>query len=261
MSLVFAVEVELKTLSLKQDVIYTPSLSIQISDNEETIFPWTPSDDEAENTNFDINKTYQIMVATDLFNAIKSWPIKFNVAMQQDQVITGSTTYEFKPMLASALALCGRSKSKALNAVLKDQNQKVAARLNVVVTVEYIPGNEHTETVEVIASQPIKVQEEAPKVYQPKMESVSTTPEDTEISQSDVSVNSLSSSYESRHSSTHDSSLLQGHSSFKAASQTNRSKLSSAQKTLQSTRSQQISRYQSTAGPNTFTTDFIDEDI
>ena len=254
MSLVFAVEVELKTLSIRSDVIYTPSLSIKISDNEETIFPWEP---EEESQTYDINKTYQIMVATDLFNAIKSWPITFSVSMAKDQIITGSTTYEFRPMLASALALIGRSKSKQINAILKDKNHKEAGRLNFVATVEYLPGNEHTQTVEVIASQPIKVYEQTQQTYQPKMESMpsSETIESTEISESDVSVHSINSSSHRNNSSSavSDNSLLQGHSNFKSASQTNKSKLSTAQKTLHSTTKS------TTTQQTTFTNDFEDD--
>ena len=254
MSLVFAVEVELKSLTIRSDVIYTPSLLIKISDNEETIFPWEP---EEESQSFDINKTYQIMVSTDLFNAIKSWPITFSVAMRKDQIITGSSTYEFRPMLANALALCGRSKSKQINAILKDKNHKEAGRLNLVATIEYIPGNEHTQTVEVIASQPIKVRDQSQQAYQPKMESMpsSETIESTEISQSDVSVHSINSSSTQNNnnnssSGVTDNSLLQGHSNFKSASQTNRSRLSTAQKTLHST----------TKSTTTFTNDFEDEE-
>lgn len=259
MSLVFSVEVNLKTLTITGDIIFTPSLSITISDNEETVFPWTPTEKESQNQNFEIKKTYQIMVATDLFSAIKSWPISFNIATQEDSVVIGSTVFEFKPMLANALSACGRSKSKEIEAVMKNQDRKEIARLKLVATVEYIPGNEHSETVEIIASQNIDVKKSQEKTYQPKLES-SQIREETELEDSDVSVQSLSSSSKEY---TSEKSLLDGHSNFKSAGQTNRSKLSSAQRNLSSTNKSNrtgITKYSSALG-STFANDFIDEDI
>lgn len=265
MSLVFAVEIELKKLVIKADYVFTPQLSITVADNEPTAFPWEPPADEAEATQFDIKKTYQIMISTDLFKAIKSWPVSFNVAMQRDSVIIGTTKYEFKPMLASALNLIGRSKSKDIEAIMRDSYRKEVARLYLTATVEYFPGNEHTKTVEIIASQPL-VPPPSEKTFTPKLEN--TGKSESSMQDSEVSIYSSSSAgfvHVSDESSHSDKSLLQGHSTFKTASEANKSRMDTIQRestnnTMTTTTSKGISKYSSSLSVTKkgFTDDFED---
>ncbi|EAX98638.1 hypothetical protein TVAG_403200 [Trichomonas vaginalis G3] len=261
MSLVFAVEIELKKLIIKADYIFDPQLSITVADNEPTAFPWEPDKDELENTSWDIKKTYQIMISTDLFNAIKSWPVSFNIGMKKDSVILGTTKYEFKPMLASALILIGRSKSKDIEAIMRDSNRKEVARLYLTATVEYFPGNEHSKTVEIIASQPL-IPPPNEKVFTPKLEDTQLH-QSSGIEDSEVSILSSSSSISTHHNeSESDKSLLQGHSTFKTASEANKSKMNTMQKestfTTTTTTSKGISKYSSTISfkKTGFTDDF-----
>ena len=140
MSLVFSIELDVKSLSIAKKFKFIPSISLSVGDNDAVFLPWVPQN---QNQNYEINKLYQIMIAVDVFKAVESWPFTISVAMQKDQVIVGSAKFEFKYLLASALALCGRSELKSLEATLLSKDNVEIGILCFDSLIEYFPGNEH----------------------------------------------------------------------------------------------------------------------
>lgn len=265
MSLVFTLDIEIKTLTLLGKTVFRPSISVSIEGANPTILPLDIEDNDEQKQFFEIRKIYQIMVTVDVFKAIDSWPFTFNVSMEHDEIIVASTTYELRPLIAAALANCGQSPKKEFEAKLRTrEGHKEIAALDVGLQAKYIPGNEHKKPVEIITSRQITAKQYNDSVFVPKKEN-SFEESGSSISSENVSIESISS--ESQDDFTQNSSLLQGHESFKAAGDANRSKLETTQRSMFSTVNQSAHsrRMSYTANSSafrtggTFTNDFIDE--
>ena len=269
MTLVFSIQLELKSLTLKGREVYRPSLSLGIDDYLPTPLPWQSKGQDLTQF-FEIKKAFEFMMNIDVFKTINSWPITFFLTMQQDQIIVGSAKYEFKALIANALNRCGQSERVEIEAIFRNKDFEDKGRLHFAISCEYIPGNEHKSHVEIFASQPIQYRQVAKSSYEPRVENAEydnenhhrsrhsskvrqskntsrfSKAEDDDFESEEVipksttrstantqEISSGSSEYvESEKPSKSEHSLLDGHKSFKAAQRTNQSKLESAQRSF-----------------------------
>lgn len=294
MSLVFSIQIELKSLVLKGREVYRPSLLLGIDDYLPTPLPWQAKNQELTQS-YDIKRAFEFMINVDVFKTVNSWPITFFLTMQKDQVIVGSAKYEFKALIANALNRCGQSERVEIEAIFWNKEFDDKGKLCFSISCEYIPGNEHKSHVEIFASQPIQYKQLNKSTYEPRIENndnenthksrrsrrASQSKNISKISQTDdydfesegvtvkstanaQDVSSGSSEYiESEKVSRSEHSLLDGHKSFKAAQRTNQSRLESAQKSFVSTsRSKLKNTHQTTStakAPVSSSNDFVDE--
>ena len=223
MSLVFSVDIFINQINFKKVGMITPSISATVAKNNPVVL-WTSEDKVKDGDKIELNKGFQIMVTTDVFGAIDAWPFQLNLTMPSDQVALGTCTFEFKSMVASALAACGSSPYVSIQGAFRDHVRAEIASISFDTRVIYYPGTEHTQMVEIIVSKPLERAPPHDQFFQPRMEG-SSSASGIHESGSNLSVETLSSS---------GSELLGTQTSFRRASEVNKSKLESATKNISS---------------------------
>lgn len=217
-SLVFSVEILLKQIKITKVGVVKPSLSVTIVKNNPRIL-WQADDTVQDGQDILIERAYQILVATDVFEATKTWKVGFNLTMQHDQVPLGTCTFECKSLIASALASCGASPSVSREGKFLDHHKDKAGELSFALRVIYFPGSEHRNDVEIILSRPIRNNPPEDTLYRHLLQMQTNSQNDFIFSQSNSSVGNESSSL---YTGEPDSALLGSNRNYKFASEANR---------------------------------------
>lgn len=222
MSLVFSVEIYLNQISFKNVGVVQPSISVSIDKNNPQIL-WTSENKVNDAQSITIGRAYQIMVTTDVFDAINSWKFGINLTMNKDQVPLGTCTFEFKPLIASALATCHSSPTISSQGAIRDFQKEIVAVISFNARVVYYPGSEHKQTVEIFLSRPLKREPPHDTYYKPQLQNSSNafqrSQSNSSISHNNASNSSISVSMSA---SEADSDLLGSHSSYRNASEATR---------------------------------------
>lgn len=209
-----------------------PSVSVTLAKTGPAVL-WIADDKVKDGEIIQINRGLQIMITTDVFSAIDSWPFQVNLTMPTDQVPLGTCTFEFKSLLASALATCGSSPYLSIQGVFRDQKRAEIATISFDARILYYPGTEHNTTVEVVLDRPITRPPPRDDFYRPDLGNSSSklqTPSDNDSgAASNASVETIS---DSRSNSSSHSSYLDGHDSFRKSSKANKSQLEAATQNL-----------------------------
>lgn len=224
MSLVFSLDIFINQINFRKIGVVTPSISATVAKNNPVVL-WSSEDKVKDGDKVELNKGFQIMVTSDVFTAIDAWPFQLNLTMPSDQVALGTCTFEFKSMVASALAACGSSPYVSIQGSFKNHTRAEIATISFDARVLYYPGTEHTDMVEIIVSKPLERAPPHDQFFQPRLEGSSASAASVHDSGSNLSVETLSSS---------GSELLGTQTSFRRASEVNRSKLDSATKNISS---------------------------
>ena len=222
MSLVFSVELFLNQVSFKKVGLVQPSIAAQIGKSNSVVL-WTNEDKVHDGESIKINRAFQVMFTTDVFDAINSWKFGLNLTMPKDQVALGACTFEFKPLIASALANCGASPYISIQGSFKNFRKEIIAVISFDVRLVYYPGSEHTTEVEIFLTKQLDREPPHDNYFRPQLQSSSSR---YSVS-SDISVDTFSTSEQ-------ESDLLGTHSSYRNASDANRARLEAANKNLTS---------------------------
>lgn len=226
MSLVFSLEIFLNQIEFHKIGMVIPSISVTLAKTGPAVL-WTAEDKVKDGEIIQIDRPLQIMFTTDVFSAIDSWPFQVNLTMPTDQVPLGTCTFEFKPLLASALAACGASPYLSIQGVFRNQKRAEIATISFDTRILYYPGTEHNTTVEIVLNRPMTQPPPREDYYRPDLGNSSS------ISASGAASNA---SVETITDSQNDSgsSHLGDHCSFKNASEANKAKLAAATDALNS---------------------------
>lgn len=225
MTLVFSVEIYLNQIIFKKVGVVQPSISVSIAKNNPEIL-WTSEDKVHDGQSILIDRAYQIMVTTDVFDAINSWKFGINLTMIKDQVPLGTCTFEFKPLIASALASCGASPFISNQGAIRDFQKEIVAIISFNARIIYYPGSEHKNTVEIFLSRPLEREPPHDTYFKPLLQSSASV--------SQKSSSSLSISVDMISASDTESDLLGTHNSYRDASEANKSRLEAATKNFNS---------------------------
>lgn len=244
MTLVFSVEIYLNQITFKKVGVVQPSISVSIAKNNPEVL-WTSEDKVHDGQSIKIDRAYQIMVTTDVFDAINSWKFGINLTMIKDQVPLGACTFEFKPLIASALASCGASPFISNQGAIRDFQKEIVAIISFNVRIIYYPGSEHRNTVEIFLTRPLEREPPHDTYFKPLLQSSSSA--------SKHSSSSLEISVDMVSASDTESDLLGTNNSYRNASEANRSRLEAATKNLTSQLAS-IKRASNQASPRTTNT-------
>ena len=155
MSLVFSVNIYLKELELKDIGMIQPSICVSIA-NKGINYLWKGEEKYRDGEIINIDRAYQIMLTTNIFEAINQWKFQLLLTMARDQVPLGTSTFDFKPLIASALQRYGESVCIPLEANFhKMISNIIIATLKCKVKILYHPGTEHEKPVEIFMYQSI----------------------------------------------------------------------------------------------------------
>ena len=153
MSLVFSVNIYLDELELKDIGMIQPSIRVSIA-NKGVNYLWKGKEKQRDGDIIAIDRAYQIMLTTNIFDAINEWKFQLQLTMAQDQVPLGTSTFDFKPLIASALQRYGESQCIPLKANFHEpKSNMIIATLKIKVKIIYHPGTEHEKPIEIFMIQ------------------------------------------------------------------------------------------------------------
>lgn len=199
-----------------------PSISVHITKNVPQVL-WICEDKMKDGDTIDINKGYQIMVTIDVFSATETWPFAINITMPYDQVALGTCSFEFKPLIASALAMCGCSPYISVQGSFRNHAKEEIATIAFDARVIYYPGSEHIDTVETIVTQSISENPPHDNFYQFRPESRSQSSSYDQSSSSHMAIETETESSDE---------VLGSHNNYHQASEANQQKLNASRSNL-----------------------------